>query len=261
MVHFLLDGCYQRQIQHPSFFRRGLYLFGFSGGSYGKEAACNCKRSWVRSLGWEDYLEKGMATHSSILVWKIPWTKEPGGLQSMGWQGVRHRATNAFTFFLSQFSSVTQAFPTLWDHKDGSAPGVPVHHQLPELAQTHVQWLRDAIQLPLSSPSLPAFNFSQHLGLFQWVSSSHQAAKVLELQLLHQSFQWIFRMISYRSDWFDLLAVQGILKNFLQHNNLKASILQCSAFFMVQISHPYMTTGKPIIWLDGPCWQSNVSAF
>ena len=141
-----------------------------------------------------------MATHSSILVWKIPWTKEPGGLQSMGWQGVRHRVTNAFAFFLSQFSSVTQVFPTLWDHKDCRAPGVPVHHQLPELAQTHVHWLSDAIQLPLSSPSLPAFNFSQHLGLFQWVSSSHQVAKVLGLQLLHQSFQWIFRT-DFLYDW------------------------------------------------------------
>ena len=75
-------------------------------------------------------------------------------------------------------------------------PGFPVHQQLPELAQTHVHWVGDAIQLshPLSSPSPPAFNFSQHQNLFQWVSSSHKVAKVLDFQLQHQSFQWIFRI-------------------------------------------------------------------
>ena len=78
---------------------------------------------------------------------------------------------------------------------DCSMPGLPVHHQLPELTQNHVHWVSDAIQPshPLSSPSLPAFNLSQHQGLFQWVSSLHQVAKVLEFQLQHQSFQWIFR--------------------------------------------------------------------
>ena len=74
-------------------------------------------------------------------------------------------------------------------------PGLPVHHQLPELTQTHDLWVGDAIQPshPLSSPSPPTFNLSQHQGLFKWVSSSHQVAKVLEFQLQHQSFQWIFR--------------------------------------------------------------------
>ena len=71
-------------------------------------------------------------------------------------------------------------------------------------------------------------------------------AKVLELQLQHQSFQWIWVLISFRMDWLDLLAVQGTLKNLLQHHSSKASILQRSAFFMVQLSHPYMTTGKTI---------------
>ena len=83
-------------------------------------------------------------------------------------------------------------------------------------------------------------------GTFQWVGFLHQVAKVLELQLLHQSFQWIFRVISFRTDWFDPRAVQGILKSLLQHYNSKTSILWCSAFFMVQLSHPYMTTGKAI---------------
>ena len=75
-------------------------------------------------------------------------------------------------------------------------------------------------------------------------SESHQVDKVLELQLQHQSFQWIFWLISFRIDWVDLLAVQGTLKSLLQHHSLKASILRSSAFFMVQLSHPYMTTGK-----------------
>ena len=94
---------------------------------------------------------------------------------------------------------------------------------------------------PLLSPSSPAFNLSQHQGLFQRVSSSHQVAKVLELQ--HQSFQWI--LISFKID-FDLLAVQGMLKSLLQHHSSKASDLERSALFMVQLSHLYMTTGKTI---------------
>ena len=94
-----------------------------------------------------------------------------------------------------QFSSVAQSCPTLCDPMDCSTPGFPVYHQLLDLTQTHVHWAGDAIQLshPLSSPSPPTPNPSQHQGLFQWVNSSHEVAKVLEFQLQHQSFQWIFR--------------------------------------------------------------------
>ena len=129
-----------------------------------------------------------------------------------------------------------------------SMPGFPVHHQLLEFVQTHVHQVSDAVQPshPLSSPFPPAFNLSQHQGLFQWVSSLHQVAKVLEFQLQHQSFQWIFRTGFFRVDWFDLLAFQGTLKSLLQHHSSKASILQHSAFFTVQLSHLYMTTGKTI---------------
>ena len=90
-----------------------------------------------------------------------------------------------------QFSSVAQLCPTLCDPMDCGIPGIPVHHQLPELAQTHIHWVSEAIQPshPLVSPYPPAFNLSQHQGLF-WVSSLHQVAKVLEFQLQHQSFQW-----------------------------------------------------------------------
>ena len=91
-------------------------------------------------------------------------------------------------------SSVTQLCLPLCDSIDCSTPGLPVHHQLPEFTQTHVHWVGDAIKPshPLSSPS-PAFKLSQRQSLFQWVSSLHQVAKVLEFQLQHQSFQWIFR--------------------------------------------------------------------
>ena len=92
--------------------------------------------------------------------------------------------------------SVVQSCPTLCDPMDCSTPGFSVHHHLPELTQTHVHLVGDAIQssCPLSSSSPPTFNLSQHQGLFKWVNSSHQVAKVLELQLQYQSFQWIFRV-------------------------------------------------------------------
>ena len=124
---------------------------------------------------------------------------------------------------------------------------LPCPSPTPRAYSTHVRWISDAIKPshPLSSPFPPAFNLSQHQGLFQWVSSSHQVAKVLELQLQHQSFQWIFGLIFFRNDWFDLLAVQGTLRS-LQHHSSKASILGHSAFFTVQLSYPYVTTGKTI---------------
>ena len=141
-----------------------------------------------------------------------------------------------------------QSCLTLCDPMNCSTPGLPVHHQLPEFTQTHVDWIGDTIQPshPLSPPSPPIFNLSQHQGLFQWVGSSNQVAKVLEFQLEHQSFHEYSGLIFFRMDWLDLLAVQGTLKSLLQHHSLKASILQHSDFFIVQLSHPYMTTGKTI---------------
>ena len=149
---------------------------------------------------------------------------------------------------LFQFSSVAQLCPTLYDPMHGSTSGLSVHHQLPEFTQAHVHWVGEGIQPshPLSSPSPPALNLSQHQGLFKWVSSSHQVAKVLEFQLQHQSFSEHPGLICFRMDWLDLLAVWGTLKSLLQHHSSKASILQPSTFFMVQLAHPYMTTGKSI---------------
>ena len=111
----------------------------------------------------------------------------------LSWSG--WRLENNFQTWDRTFSSI-QSCLTLCDRMDCSMPGLPIHHQLPEFTQTHVHWVGgDAIQpsYPLSSPYLPAFNLSQHQGLFKWVISLHHVAKVLEFQLQHQSFQWIFR--------------------------------------------------------------------
>ena len=147
--------------------------------------------------------------------------------------------------YIYMFSSVAQSCPILCDPMDCRTPGLPVHHQLPELTKTHVHYESDANQPshPLSSPSPSAFNLSQHQGLFKWVSSSHQVAKVLEFQ--HQSFQYS-GLVSFRMDWLDLLAVQGTLKSLLQHHSSKASIVWHSVFFIIQLSHPYVTTGETI---------------
>ena len=120
--------------------------------------------------------------------------------------------------------------------------GFPVHHQLPEIAHILVHQVGDAIEPShtLSSPSPPAFNFSQHQVFFQRVSSLHQVVKVLKFQLQHQSFQWLFRTDFLYYWCFGLLAVQGTLKSLLQQHSSKTSILWCSAFFMVQLSHPCM---------------------
>ena len=145
-----------------------------------------------------------------------------------------------------QFSSVAQSCPTLGNPMNHNTPGLPVHHQLLESTQTHVHRVGDAIQPshPLSSPFHPAFNLSQHQGLFQWVSSSHQVAKYWSFSFNTRPSNEYPGLISFRMDWLDLLAVQGTLKSLLQHHSSKASILLRSAFFIVQLSHPYMTNWK-----------------
>ena len=128
-----------------------------------------------------------------------------------------------------QFSSVSQSCPTLCDTMDCSTSGLPVHHQLPEFTQTHVHWVSDAIQPShlMSSPSPPTFNLSQRQGLFKWVSSSHQVAKVLGFQLQHQSFEGNSGLISFRMDQLDLLVVQGTLESSPtpQFKSINSSVL------------------------------------
>ena len=194
---------------------------------------------------------------------------------------------------IQEILSSVQSLSHVWlcDPMNRSTPGLPIHHQLLESTQTHVHWISDAIQQShhLSSPSPPALYLSQHQGLFKWVSSSHQVAKVLEffflLEILsvllffffltlqycigfgiyqHESTTGIHMfpvspskehpgLISFRMDWLDLLAVQGILKSLLQHHSSKASILRHSAFFRVPTLtsiHNHWKNHKP--WLDGP---------
>ena len=149
-----------------------------------------------------------------------------------------------FTDFtcLNQFSSVAQSCPTLCDPMDCNTPGLPVHHQLLELAQTHVHLVSDTIQPfhPWSSHLLPPSVFSSesvlHIRWPKYWSFSFSISPSNEYSGL----------ISLKIDWLNLLAVQGTLKSLLQHHSSKASILWRSAFFMVQLSHPYMTTGKTI---------------
>ena len=154
-----------------------------------------------------------------------------------------------FHFSLSvQFSSVAQSCPTLCDPMNHSTPGLPVHHQLPEFTQTHVHRVGDAIQPshPLSSPSPPPSIFPSIK-----VFSNELALRIRWLMFWSFSFNISpsnehSGLISFRMDWLDLLEVQGTLKSLLQHHRSKDSILWCSAFFIVQFSHPYMTTGKTI---------------
>ena len=145
----------------------------------------------------------------------------------------------------SQFSSVAQSCPTLCDPLNRSTPGLPVHHQLLEFTQTHVHRVSDAIQPshPLLFPSPPAPNPSQHQ-VFSNESTLHMRwPKYWSFTFSIIPSKEILGLI-FRMDWLDLLAVQGTLKSFLQHHSSKASIPRCSAFFTVQLSHPYMTTGK-----------------
>jgi len=145
-------------------------------------------------------------------------------------------------------SSVTQSYPTLCDPMDYSTPGFPVHHQLPEVAQTHVHQVSNTIQPshPLPSRSPPSFSLSQHQGLFHVPVLHIWWPKYWSFGFSTSPSNEHSILISFRIDWFDLLAVQGTLKSLLQHHSSKASILQCSAFFIVQLSHPCMTTGKTL---------------
>ena len=149
------------------------------------------------------------------------------------------------SFMSVQFSSVSQSCPTLCDPIDCSTPGFPVQHHLSELAQTHVHWVGDAI---LCRPLLCLLSIFPSIRVFSNES-------VLCIQYFAKYWSFNFRispshehsgLISFRMDWLGLLAVHATLKPLLQHDSSKASILWCSAFFIVQLSHLYMATGKTI---------------
>ena len=149
---------------------------------------------------------------------------------------------------INQFISVTQSCPTLWDPMDCRTPGLPVHHQVLELAQSHVHRVSDVVQSshPLSYPSPPIFNFpsirvfsNESVLCIRWPKYGSFSFSV-------SPSNEYSGLISFRMDWLDLLAVQGIFKSLLQHHSSKASVFQYSAFCIVQLSHPYVTTGKTI---------------
>ena len=151
---------------------------------------CNSskRKGWMRESLPRKVDKKSRVSEEERSTWD-PWGEARGlGLS-------RRRKGHFFFLHCFVFSSVAQSYLTLCNPLDCSMPGFPVHHWLTELTQTPVHWVGDAIQppYPLSSPSPPAFNHSQHQGHFQSVSSWHQVAKKLEFQLQHQSFQWMFR--------------------------------------------------------------------
>ena len=205
---------------------------------------CNRPGSSVHEISQTRTLEWGATFSSRGSSW--PFDPSQGSnlwLMICRWTLYHWATREALEDYLVQFSSVAQSCPTLCFSMNHSTPGLPVHHQLPESTQTHVHRVDDAVQSshPLSSPSPPAPNPSQHQGLFKWVGSSRESFSFsISPSNEHPG------LISFRMDWLDLLAVQGTLKSLLQHHTSKASILRHSAFFMVQLSHPYMTTGKTI---------------
>ena len=179
------------------------------------------------------HLEPTLATHSS------PGLAPPAPPQMPG---------SHSRFSSVQFSSVAQSCPTLCDPMDCSTPGLPVHRQLLEFTQTHVHRVSDASQPshPLSSPSPPAFNLSQHQGLFNESVLHIRWPKYWSVSFSISPSNEHSGLISFKMDWLDLLAVQGALRSLLQHHSSEASVLLCAAFFIVQLSHLNMTTGKTI---------------
>ena len=174
------------------------------------------------------------------LLYMFPWKKKRGILFSPEKLNSSPK--------LHQLSSVTQSCPILCNHMDCNTPGLPVHHQLLDLAQTHVHQVtmpsnrlilcRPLLLLPSIFPSIRVFSSESALHI-RW-------PKDWSFSFSISPSNEYSRRISFKIDWFDLLAVQGTLKSLLQHHRSKASVLWRSAFFIVQLSHPYVTTGKTI---------------
>ena len=202
-------------------------------GGWDSKASAYSVGDRIRSLGREDPLEKEMATHSSILAWKIPWTEEPGRLQSMGSQGVGHNWAASLHFKPCQ---------SLCDFLDCTMPGSFVFHYLLEFPQIHVHWVSDVILqshpllLPSVFPTSGSFPMSW-LFHIRW-------PKYWSFGFRNTPSNDNSGLISFAVDWFDLPAIQGTLKSFLQHHISETSTLRHSAFLIVQFSHLCMTSGK-----------------
>ena len=192
-------------------------------------------------------LSCGMLAFSYGIWDLVPWPGIEPGPPALGAQSLDHWTTRLSPPSV-QFRLVIQSCPTLFDPMDSSTPGLPVHHKLPELAHTHVHRVDDAIQPshPLSSPLLlpsifPSIRVFSNESVFpiRWPNSWSFSFSI-------SPSNEYSGLISLRMDWLDLLEVRRTLKNLFQHHSSKASIFQHSAFFTVQLSHPYMTTGKTI---------------
>ena len=156
----------------------------------------------------------------------------------------------------------TQSCSTLCDPRNCSTPGLPVHHQLPESSQTHVHWVGDAIDHLILCRPLLLLAIVPSIRVFSNESVLHiRWPKYWSFNFNISPSNEYSGLISFRTDWLDLLAVQGTLKSLLQHHSSKASILQHSAFFIIQLSNPYMTTGKTIAWTRQTLVGNSVSAF
>ena len=182
------------------------------------------------------------------MVWK---TNRNQKRQDLAWLGLNTSHPGVFLLVWLPFRSVQFSCSVVFDSLDCSMPGLPVHYQLPELAQIHVHCIRDAIQPshPLSSVCPPLLLPS----IFPSISVFSNESVLCIRWPKYWSFSFSIspsneysELISFRIDWLDLPAVQGTLKSLLQHHSSKASVLQCSTFLIVQFSHPYITTGKTI---------------
>ena len=217
-------------------------LRGFPGDSDSKTLPAIWE-TWVWSLGQEDPLKKGMANHSSILAWGIPWTEEPWRLQSMGSERFGQEwgtNTSNFNFFVVQLLSCVRLLVTPEIAVTQVSLSFTISWSLPKLM--FIELVMSSNHLILYHPlPPPVFNLSLHQGFFSNESILHIKYWSFSIRPFNDS-----ELIFFRTDWFDLLAVQGTQKSLLQHHSSKASILRRSAFFTVQLSHPYMTTGKTI---------------